>query len=127
MIELVLDASVVIAYLQSEPGSEQAGAALGRGVISAINLAEVAQKLVKLGEDDLNVRLALRALPCSIAEFDGAQAIEAGLLLRTTATKGLSLGDRACLALAKARRLPAVTADRAWTSLDLGVEVVLIR
>ncbi|WP_075296105.1 MULTISPECIES: hypothetical protein [unclassified Pseudonocardia] len=40
---------------------------------------------------------------------------------------GLSLGDRCCLAPAARLGGPAVTADSAWTGLDLGVSVVSIR
>jgi PIN domain nuclease of toxin-antitoxin system len=67
------------------------------------------------------------ALSLPVAPFDEALALRAGELRLLTARHGLSLADRACIALAERERLPAVTADRAWTKLDLGVEIRLIR
>ncbi|MGH3133407.1 MAG: PIN domain-containing protein [Gaiellaceae bacterium] len=63
----------------------------------------------------------------AVVPFDGSDAEAAGELLPRTRRLGLPLADRACLALATRLGVPAVTADRAWTSLDLGVEIVCIR
>jgi PIN domain nuclease of toxin-antitoxin system len=60
-------------------------------------------------------------------DFDRELAVGAAALLRPTSRFGLSLGDRACLALARLRDLPAVTADRAWAKLDLGIRVEVVR
>ena len=65
-------------------------------------------------------------LECEIVPFDPAQALDTGLLRPPTRTRGLSLGDRACLALARARGLPAYTAERSWATLNLGVDIHLI-
>ncbi len=62
-----------------------------------------------------------------VSPFDAEQAFHTGELHRQTRAYGLSMGDCACLALARARNLPVVTADRAWRSLPLDLEVVLIR
>ena len=59
--------------------------------------------------------------------MDAAQAWRAGLLRRKTQAHGLSLGDRACLALAEVLEVPAMTMDRAWAALDLEVEVIVPR
>lgn len=95
--------------------------------ISAVNLAEVAQRLIDGEMDGMTAVALLEALPCKIAMFDRPDAYDAALLRRATQQRGLSLGDRACLALGKRLGLPVYTADRAWAELDLGVEVVLIR
>ena len=127
MTEFVLDASAILAQLQGEPGGERVASHLDDAWVSAVNLAEVAQKLVNDGASDQGVRDTLADLPCDVVDFDRAMAIRVGLLRRTTRERGLSLGDRACLALAERLGLPVLTADRAWAELDLGIEVVLIR
>jgi PIN domain nuclease of toxin-antitoxin system len=53
--------------------------------------------------------------------------MEAGLLHRFTKGRDISLGDRACLVTARHFGVPAVTGDRGWQHLDVGVEVELIR
>ena len=96
-------------------------------VLSAVNVAEVVQKLVDDGVPDINIRASIDELPCRIMPLDLALGFEIGFLRQSTRHRGLSLGDRACLALARREGLPVLTADRAWAELDLGIEVVLIR
>lgn len=127
MADVVLDASAILARALDEPGIEIVEAVIVGASVSAVNVTEVAQRLVDLGADDLSVAETIRNLSCHTVPFDQELALQAGLLRRTTHTKGLSLGDRACLALGKRLNLPVYTADRAWAELDLGVEVVLIR
>jgi ribonuclease VapC len=127
MTEVVLDASAILAQLQGEPGGEQVMDHMPDAYLSAVNLAEVAQKLVNDGATDQGVRETLDDLPCAVVDLDRAMAIRVGLLRRRTRERGLSIGDRACIALAERLGLSVVTADRAWAELDLGVEVVLIR
>lgn len=69
----------------------------------------------------------LGPLHLRLVDFDHAQAVQAGELRRTTRSTGLSLGDRACLALAASRGLQVLTADRAWTGLSIGLEIECIR
>lgn len=127
MGEVVLDASAILAYLLGEPGSERVEAVIEGASVSSVNIAEVVQKLVERGCADALVRASLQDLPVLVEPFGVAAALRVGLLRRKTRSAGLSLGDRACLDLAKQRQWPAFTADRAWAELDLGVEVVLIR
>ncbi len=127
MHDVVLDASAVLAQLRSEPGADRVSAQLSASYLSTVNLAEVVQKLVSDGASDEGIGEVLAQLPCEIVVLDEAMAVRAGLLRRATRAQGLSIGDRACLALAERLRLPAFTADRAWAELDLGIEVVLIR
>jgi ribonuclease VapC len=62
-----------------------------------------------------------------VVPFDADDARAAGELSLVTRDAGLSLGDRACLALARRLDVPAVTADRAWLNVDAGVDVVCVR
>jgi PIN domain nuclease of toxin-antitoxin system len=97
--------------------------------MSAVNAAEVVTKLAERG---MNADLAMRTLSglaIEVVAFDIEQAALTGALRPSTRTAGLSLGDRACLALGKLRRLPVMTAERAWTPLAeaIGVEIIQIR
>jgi len=123
----VWDASALLLVLNSEPGAEQLAAELGDALMSAVNLSEVVGKLVEAGMPEGDLREALAGLPLEVVSFDEEAAYLAGLLRPATRARGLSLGDRACLGLALARGLPAVTADRAWRKLDLGIEVRFFR
>ena len=129
----VLDASALLALLQDEPGAERvvdlssdAGA-----YVSAVNWAETLTKLVDAGQDAGEVveTLFREGLFSSIEvlPFDAALALEAARLRPLTRSFGLSLGDRACLALGVHHDLPVVTADRAWANLSLKIPVHLIR
>ena len=126
-MSVVLDASAVLAVLNGEPGAGLVEQVLVGGSISAVNFSEVIAKLVDNGLDDDEVLGALDALALTIHPFDVAQARRAGLLRRQTRHYGLSLGDRACVALAVGLGVPAMTADQAWAGLDLDLEVTLIR
>jgi PIN domain nuclease of toxin-antitoxin system len=127
MAEVVLDASAILARALGEPGGERVDDVIDGAWISTVNLAEVAQRLVDRGLDDVTVSMAIDGLPCRADAFDRAAALGAALLRRATRHRGLSLGDHACLELAIRKGLPVLTTDRAWAKLDLGVEVVLIR
>lgn len=128
VLDAILDASAVLTLLWNEPGSEQVEAVIERAAISAVNWSEVATVLSDRGMSGESAAATLQALPiASVIPFDRKQAELAGSLRRATKSVGLSLGNRACLALALAQRLPAITADRAWTTLDRGADVRLIR
>ena len=125
--DTVLDASALLALLNAEPGAERVAACIPGGVVSAVNLAEVVGKLAEAGMAVDDIRLALSGLGLRIADLDEGLAYVVGLLRPSTRARGLSLGDRACLAQAKRSALPALTADRDWLSLDLGLEIEAIR
>ena len=124
---MVLDASALLTVLQGEPGAERVIEVLPDAIISAVNLAEVASKLQERGMPDDRVKANIEALELTVAPFDGRLAIEAGLLRALTRSAGLSLGDRACLALARSLNATAVTTDRAWEALDIGVRIEFVR
>lgn len=129
MTEPILDASAVLAFLQKEPGQETVEAVLekGRAVICAVNLSEVATKLVEGGMTPALAREALAALDLDVYPFDEPLALECAWLRGPTRAGGLSLGDRACLALGKRLARPVLTTDRSWEGLAVGVTVRLAR
>jgi ribonuclease VapC len=112
----VLDASALLALLQNEPGAQAVAIRLPQCVMSAVNLSEVVAKLVDHGLPEVDLRAAIEVLDIDVREFDTEAAYAAGELRRIIRSAGLSLGDRACLALALRLSTAAVTADRTWTA-----------
>lgn len=121
----VLDASALMAYVWFEPGAD--AVELEGSVVSAVNWAEVGQKFASRGQDLAHWRASFAAVGFDVVPFTEARAEAAAALWARTRGAGLSLGDRACLALAAELGVPAVTADRSWAGLDVGVEVVVVR
>lgn len=127
MIKNILDASAVLAVLNGEPGEKKVIPILAESAISAVNLTEVAAKLLDAGMDEAGARLAVSVLGIGeIVDFTEELAWEAARLRPLTKQYGLSLGDRACLALAIKLKIPAVTADKEWSKLKL-CKVTVIR
>ena len=127
MSAVVFDSSVLIAILRQEPGSEVGEQALNDALISTVNLAEVATYLARNSVPSETINQALAAFPIEVVPFDREQGLIAGCLYPACKSLGLSLGDRACLALAKSKNLPVLTADKAWLELKIGVDVNSIR
>lgn len=127
MSEHVLDASALLAVMFGERGAERIQDIIAGSVIGAVNLAEVVAKLQERGVPDAEIDSVVAEIGLPVIPFDEAQAMGAGKLRGRTKSLGLSLGDRACLALASARGVPAVTTDQSWSKLDVGVTVVFAR
>ena len=127
MSRTVLDASALLALVNGEPGGQTVAENLHESVISAVNLSEVVARMTDLGTSIDRVREHLESLHLEVIPFETEQAYIAGMLRAETRSVGLSLGDRACLALARRLRLPALTADRRWAELDVGIDVQVIR
>lgn len=125
--EAVLDASALIALLWDEAGGSAVEALLGRAVISAVNWAEVLQRYQAHGVPSDGTRAELDALGVDVADFTAQDADLVARLRPSTRAVGLSLADRACLALALRLGIAAHTADRVWADVDVGAQVVLIR
>ena len=123
----VLDSSAVLAFIWAEPGNGIVAGLLEGSMIGAVNYAEVCTKLVDFGMSAEDAAVAVNELNIDVISFDADQALAAARLRSSTKHAGLSLGDRACLALALARNAEAVTADRAWTGLVVGVGIRQIR
>ena len=126
-MSVVLDASALLAYLQDEPGGERVREVLAHSVMSTVNWAEVIEKARDDGVDTRGLREDLASLGLALEPFSTDQAEIAGRLKERTRQFGLSLGDRACLALGSDRGATVYTADRAWLGLALGVDVEAIR
>jgi len=123
----VLDSSAVLAIINKEPGAEIVADLIGDALLSAVNFAEVITKLVERSGSLERAQKALAILDLNVVDFDRDLAEQAGGLAAQTKVRGLSLGDRSCLALALRERVPAVTGDRAWQDIKLGIEVRLFR
>ena len=127
MASVVLDASALMALIRGEAGADRVTVSLPGAIISTVNQAEVQTKLVAAGLDEKLAWWHIAEAGCTAVAFDEAQARLAGGLVRLTRPIGLSLGDRACLALAMQRHATVYTTDRAWEGLDVGINVEVIR
>lgn len=122
-----IDASVALILYFREPGFEAAIKAARGGVISTVNVAEVLSRLARVGAPASEALLQLTRVNIEIVPFNLDHARVVSELLPLTRAAGLSLGDRACLALAMERGVAAATADRAWAELALPVRVETVR
>ena len=123
----VLDASAVLAFMYHEQGAERVAAVLPSSSMSAVNLSEVVAKLSDDGVTEAEIAANLADLDLEVVPFDQDLAVKAGALRPVTRSKGLSLGDRACLATAQKLALPVLTADKVWAKLDLEISIEIIR
>ena len=124
---VVFDASAMLILINREVGSEVVDEVATGAMISSVNHSEVVTKLVEHGLTEEAIRGALDDLEIEVVDFDAEQSYTTGLLRTATRSGGLSLGDRACISLARLMGLPVMTSDRVWADLDLGVEVRLAR
>ena len=129
----VLDASALLAVLHDEAGASAVVEAIARGAaVSVVNLAETLSKLADAGKDPVEANAELREAEgdhraLRIEPLSEADCIEVARLRPLTRALGLSLADRACLALANRLDVPALTADGSWANAEVDAEVRLIR
>lgn len=125
---VVLDASSVLAAIYREPGADKLSPELlAKALISSVNLAEVHGKLVSQGWDAEQAWEDSLGVVDQVVPFTTEQAKRTGSLVAATRSLGLSLGDRACLALALECSAPVYTADRSWKNLKLAIPIHVIR
>jgi PIN domain nuclease of toxin-antitoxin system len=125
---VVVDSSVLLAVIHQEQGSEKVTPELlAQAIISTVNLAEVHGKLLSWGWPADEAWEDATGSVREVIPFTAEHAKTAGRLIGQTRSLGLSLGDRACLALAVALKAPVYTADRSWKGLKLGVKIHTIR
>ncbi|MCW9682660.1 type II toxin-antitoxin system VapC family toxin [Dolichospermum planctonicum UHCC 0167] len=127
MSEVVLDASAILALLNKETGSEEVLKFIGKAAMSTVNLSEVIAKLADAGIPKEDIRQIISHLNLEVIDFNQEQALKSGILRPITKSIGLSFGDRACLALGIILNQPVLTTDRLWGSINVEVEVKLLR
>lgn len=127
MSNVVLDASALLALVSQEPGHMIVADLLPNSLISAVNLSEFVAKLTEQAMPEQDVQMILAELNLTVIPFEEEQGITAGYLRLITKPYGLSLGDRACLALGLQTQCPVITADRAWAARDIGLDIQVIR
>jgi PIN domain nuclease of toxin-antitoxin system len=124
---VVLDSSAILAVFLNEPGGEIVLPLLEGALLSTVNLAEAHMRMIELGASAGHSWNRLQSVQCEICFFSDTQARMAAELRSITRPFGLSLGDRACLALAIDRKATVYTTDRIWKKLTLGIEIEVIR
>lgn len=122
---VVLDTSAVLAVLLDERGAEVVIPQMRGAHISIINICEVLTKSIEQGGQLEAAKAMLDGFELRVRSFRDAHAMEVARL--RPLTRGLGLGDRACLAQALFSDMPVLTADRHWAGLDIGVDIRLIR
>jgi ribonuclease VapC len=128
-MSVVMDAAALLAVLLREPGSETVIPVLRGSLMSAVNLSEGYARGHERGMPYEAATRAIRRFEMQVVAFDAEQAFDAASLREPTRAIGASLGDRACLALARQRKLPVITGDRRLAIADpsVGVDIRLIR
>lgn len=129
MNKAVLDASAVLALLYREPGESKVSEYIQRvdTAISMVNLAEVLSKQQEVGIPAEGALSLFELLGIEIFKFDREDSLQTAKLRNQTKAYGLSLGDRACLALGRRLNRTVLTADQIWSKLNVGVEIIFIR
>jgi PIN domain nuclease of toxin-antitoxin system len=123
----VLDSSAVLAVLFDEPGGASVTDLFSGGLLSAVNLAEILTKLKQGGWETGFAWSRILNMGFEVCPYESEQARLTSELIDQTRPFGLSLGDRACLALAMQRKATVYTTDQVWKKLDLGIEIEVIR
>jgi len=127
-IEYVLDSTAVIAVLYAEPGYKYVDELLEKSAVSSVNLAEIVNKLAQRGASSDAVRESLVRLELRVEDWSEDMAYRSAEFSQLSKSHGLSLGDRACLTLAKHLHATAVTSDQAWRRVpSLGVRIMIFR
>ncbi len=126
-MSVILDASALLAFLHEEPGGERVSPVLEGAHVSAVNWSEVLQKSLQRDVDIDGMQQEFTEVGVIFEPFTPEQAETAVRLFTRIRNHGLSLADRACLALAVEKGLPVLTADQTWGQLKLDVAIEVVR
>lgn len=126
-MKVIFDASALLILLNKEPGYLVVKEYVSQAIISAINFSETLTVLMNIGIPQEDAVKLSTSIITEIIPFDSNQAILCASLRTITKQYGLSIGDRACLALAKYKNLPVITADKVWQQLNLPLDIILAR
>jgi PIN domain nuclease of toxin-antitoxin system len=125
---VVLDSSALLALIQNEPGAEIIKPLLNVTVMSTINVAESLTVLQRTNIPTQEALSLINDIVNMIVPFDLEQARHVAELQSHLQHKGLSLGDRACIALGVKLQASIYTADKAWSELKVtSADIKLIR
>jgi ribonuclease VapC len=122
----VLDASAILALYFGEPAAETVAGIVAGSLVSSVNYSEVIGKALDRGDAFHAALRKLAAMDFVVIAHDESLARRTGELQPVTKRWGLSLGDRACLALAEREALHAYTLDRSWAKLSLRIEIIVL-
>jgi len=126
--KIVFDSSALIALFAKEKGFEVIKQHLKNAIISSVNIAEVYKYCIdvqNLTEDECNDIVNISGV--KIIEFDQKQALTTAQIYPKTKKYGLSLGDRACIALAIEKECSVLTCDKIWEKVHIDVEFIMAR
>ena len=123
----LLDASIILAIILGEAGSQEAASLLSGASISTVNQSEVLRKLVDGGLSISDAKGEFDRFELACINFDQEQSVEAARLRPLTRHLGMSFADRACLALAGIKNWPVYTADRRWSEFNSDIDIRQIR
>jgi ribonuclease VapC len=123
----VLDSSAILAVFFNEPGAQIVRPIVHGALLNSVNLAEIHTRMLDYGAQPQQAWGWIQGLQCEVCFFTDEHARVAAELRFITKPYGLSLGDRACLALAIERKATVYTTDRVWKNLSLGIEIEVIR
>ena len=126
-MKYVIDSSALLAFIREEPGADKVEGVLDDCRISAVNYLECARKMIEKNPQERTILENLNALDLDVVSYSFEQSLVAADMVLAVKGKNISLGDLASLSLARHLRLPAITADKAWAKLKLGVEIIVIR
>jgi len=127
MTKCVLDASAVLAVVLSEEGKDSVLSLIDRPLVSTVNMAEARSKLADFGLTSPQISASLSLMDLDIIDFNDHQSKLSGDLRNETRIAGLSLGDRACIALAISMGAEALTTDRTWSKINLPISIRQLR
>lgn len=128
MNKVILDSSAIIALIKGETGAGIVEPLLGSIVMSTLNISEAAGILIDLGMPEEECKNSIEPYVDLVVPLDIQQSFEMAYLKKLIPNKGLSIGDRACIALGIKMALPIYTADKIWAKLDIeGADIILIR